>query len=554
MSHERLEKLLDAYYDQALTESDRLELEYLLLSSPAARDLFWRRARFHALLRRYGMECWGVRLADQFPAAATPPRASRRGPGWRERLQSLGCWLTPAVRWGAAGGVALGVLVGLALWPRLDRKAGPEPAPVAEALPPVLQPPVAQLVRAVGVEWATPGRTFSPGAVLTPGSLHLKRGVVEVGFYRGARVVIEGPAEFELVSDMELRCGKGRIWVEVPPPAHGFRIVTPTLRVVDVGTSFGLDVRADGQAEIHVFQGEVHMAGAAGSAETRALREGDSARISASGKVCPLEERQTSFVSLDEIERQSRAEMEERYRVWREHLPERLADPALILFYDFEGHGPNARTLPNRVAGASDESHGTIIGCQWTEGRWLGKGALDFKQFGDRIRFALPGRYSSLSCLAWVRVDGLSHHLNALMMSGNARTGEPQWQLEQDGRLLFGKRILDGWGEDHMENYKTTPLLTPEDMGLWMHLGVVYDGEARTVRHYLDGREVAAHPVGHLLALTLEAMEIGNWTPQVGQPLEPIRNFNGRIDEFAIYARPLSAEEVRAACHVGWPW
>lgn len=553
MNHERLEKLLDAYFDEALTQAERAELEFLLLSSPAARELFWYRARFHALLRRYGMEHWGSRLAEQFgPAAeAVRSRAERRR-DWRERLRIIWGWFTPGLRWAVAGGLALALAVGL--WLRPDRRPEPQPASVTQAPTPVFQPPVAQLVRAVGVEWADPERAYSPGAVLTAGPLHLTRGVIELGFYRGARVVIEGPAEFELVSDMEARCRRGRMWVEVPPPASGFRILSPTVQVVDVGTSFGLDLRTDGQAEIHVFQGQITMAQAVGPAEPRPVREGESVRISATGQVLPLQEYGASFVSLEDIAQQALAQMQERYRAWREHLPARLADPALILFYDFEVPGASVRTLPNRVPNAPHESHGTIIGCQWTQGRWPGKGALDFKQFGDRIRFALPGSHPSLSCLAWVRVDGLSHNLNALMMSGKARAGEPQWQLEQDGRLLFGKRILDGWGEDHMENYKTAPLLTPEDMGLWMQLAVVYDGNARLVRHYLNGREVSAHPLVQPLALILEAMEIGNWTPQVGQPIEPIRNFNGRVDEFAIYARPLAAEEIHTNYRLWQPW
>jgi hypothetical protein len=45
--------------------------------------------------------------------------------------------------------------------------------------------------------------------------------------------------------------------------------------------------------------------------------------------------------------------------------------------------------------------------------------------------------------------------------------------------------------------------------------------------------------------LVTKSLEIGNWTPVSGEPMEPIRNFNGLMDEFAIFSRALSAEEMQ---------
>ena len=79
MNHDRAEQLLDRYFDEALTAAERLELERFLLSSPSARQLFWRRARFHALLRRRGRESWGERLAhDEIPVSEIDGPAARR--------------------------------------------------------------------------------------------------------------------------------------------------------------------------------------------------------------------------------------------------------------------------------------------------------------------------------------------------------------------------------------------------------------------------------------------------------------------------------------------
>src|SRR4051812_856150 len=103
MNHDRAEQLLDRYFDEALTAAERLELERFLLSSPSARQLFWRRARFHALLRRRGRESWGERLAhDEIPKPEAP--APEPVPFWQSlpalvfaRWQAIGLGLVAAL-------------------------------------------------------------------------------------------------------------------------------------------------------------------------------------------------------------------------------------------------------------------------------------------------------------------------------------------------------------------------------------------------------------------------------------------------------------------------
>ena len=62
----------------------------------------------------------------------------------------------------------------------------------------------------------------SAGATLEPGWVRLKSGMVAIDFFSGARVLIEGPAEFELRSGTEAFCQSGRLRAEVP--AAGARL------------------------------------------------------------------------------------------------------------------------------------------------------------------------------------------------------------------------------------------------------------------------------------------------------------------------------------------
>jgi hypothetical protein len=56
------------------------------------------------------------------------------------------------------------------------------------------------------------------------------------------------------------------------------------------------------------------------------------------------------------------------------------------------------------------------------------------------------------------------------------------------------------------------------------------------VTHYLDGRRMSVNPMDARTPLITGALEIGNWTPAGGDPVEPIRAFNGRMDEFLVFS------------------
>ncbi len=54
--------------------------------------------------------------------------------------------------------------------------------------------------------------------------LRLKSGFVEIEFWgSGAAVVLERPADFEIVSPIEAFCSRGKLRATVPPHARGLR-------------------------------------------------------------------------------------------------------------------------------------------------------------------------------------------------------------------------------------------------------------------------------------------------------------------------------------------
>ena len=275
--------------------------------------------------------------------------------------------------------------------------------------------------------------------------------------------------------------------------------------------------------------------------------------MDAGGKLSDIPNGAQGFIAGETVEKRANTSMAARCGAWNAESQRLRNDPALLVQYAFESGAPTTRTLRNDAPGAAAESQGTIIGCSWTDGRWPGKPALDFKQVGDRVRFALPRQYQELTCLMWVRLDAIERPYTALLMSGDAAVGELRWQMPGKGSVVFGKRKEPGWGAGKLYNAEGPALLGPKRCGSWMQIGFVYDAGTRTLTHYLDGQKSKSLPMNVEKPLTTGALEIGNWTPMGGEPMEPVRAFNGRMDEFLVFSRALRAEEIQRLWDAGRP-
>src|SRR5262249_8571004 len=114
------------------------------------------------------------------------------------------------------------------------------------------------------------------------------RGLAEIRFQCGARVVLEGPASLELLSGKSARLRHGKLTARVPGPATGFAIISPQGKVIDLGTEFGIAVADSGATEVYVFEGKVEAhATDNGNAGGLSLIQNQAARITA-GTVKPL--------------------------------------------------------------------------------------------------------------------------------------------------------------------------------------------------------------------------------------------------------------------------
>jgi hypothetical protein len=558
MDPARLDLLLQRYFDGQLEPPEKRELEELLLSDPRARHEFWLAARTHTALRLWGEAEWGRQAARRSAEKVTLDAGSRWAGmvGWVRR--HLFFVLTPA-------GVAAAVLLLISLQHRVgpgQHRSGTNP-PGATGL--AMTSPsagVAVLKHVADVVWEKDAREFQPGDTLAPGWLRLRSGAVQIEFARGARVVLEGPAEFQLVSSEEGHLKSGRLHAQAAEPARGFRVTSPVFDLVDHGTEFGCQVPVTGSAEVHVFKGSVELASRQKGQPSRSVEANQAVAITANGfQDIPLSGQ--SFLGEQEVAQREQSDFDERLANWRQNSRQLNQHSNILLHYTFEDHPAWERTLRNQARNAAAGTDASLVGCNWVQGRWPGKGAVEFIRTDDRIRVNVPGEFRALTYLAWVRVDSLPNHYSSLVMTESLQVGEVHWALTPEGGLLIGARHASPTSTDDWSSFTKLNVLTPDRLGSWILLASVYDTASSTVSHFVNGQEVCHAPVDAPPLLKLGDIEIGNWGVRADDPrwarlqqagsLILDRSLKGRLDEFALFSTALSAEEIRAIYEYGKP-
>jgi hypothetical protein len=322
------------------------------------------------------------------------------------------------------------------------------------------------------------------------------------------------------------------------------------MHVTDLGTVFGMQVNA-GQTELHVFKGSVDFANK-NQSSTRNLREGAGALVAGTRPAEMVPADPDKFVSLFDLQRKSLAAEALRYDQWREASRQLNADPSLLVRYDFEHSTPSDWLLRNTSQRAEPESDATIVGCQWTEGRWPTKPALDFRGVSDRVRLNVPGQFDDLTASTWVRVQGLDRQFNSLFMSDGFAAGTLHWLIRNDG--VLGLTVV-GNTPGSYQIIASPPVLSIDQFGLWMHLAVVLDGRGQRVVHYVNGRKVDEKPLKMKPPFRVGLAELGNWNASGFPGNDPslIRNFSGAMDEFCLFGRALKEADVLHLYRIGKP-
>lgn len=537
----KLIQLIDAFLQGDISQEQHSELEKLLKEDPEQRRCYVDYMRVHS-----GLSVWATETKESDDWI---PHSTHIEPHTRLGTPRFLLLLVSSL-------VAATLLLSLAYYAGWNTRTNSEPliadSPSTESESETNSPKtdhIALLTQAVGVEWDTP-RNLQTGAGLSAGWLKLKKGTIQVELISGASVLIEGPAAFELISPLKTFCKYGKVRASVPEQAHGFTIETSRLNVVDLGTEFTLSLEPSGSGQVQVIDGlvELHSSDQQTThSNIQSLKTGEGVQFDKQGIINRLTEEILPLINLEELSHLAELQQQQQFTHWQEQNARLKTDPSLITYYDFEETSNWLRTLSNKSQHNESSVDGAIVGCQWTSGRWPQKRALEFKRTSDRVRLYVPGEYQSLTFMAWVRIEGFDRWLSSLMLTDGYNPGNPHWQLSDKGEIILG--IKEGGGK----NYFSPVVLKPTDLGRWIFLVTVYDHQKKEVIHYLDGLPVSHHRLENPIPLVIGPAEIGNWRPQEHTGEHSIRSLNGRLDEFALFGRALSADDILKLYQSGKP-
>lgn len=243
---EDFQELVLKHCDQRLSEDEAARLSALLRGNVEAQRHFLRLASIHARLSwEFGpRELPSLAKPSEMatPAAVSPARSTTKHRTTAFALAAaLAC-------------IVAGLVLGPRFFPAQPQVAKEGNEEQGNEKKSAAGPNIATLSGGVNAVWEGPARTI--GDWLAAGSMQLRSGVAEITFKSGVVAVIEGPADLDVLAD---RCflRSGRLVARVPQQAIGFVVETSRLKVVDLGTEFGVSAEGEQGQSVQVYQGEV---------------------------------------------------------------------------------------------------------------------------------------------------------------------------------------------------------------------------------------------------------------------------------------------------------
>jgi hypothetical protein len=266
------DRLVNDYLDDELKPEEVAALFQWVASHPDnakrfAQAAFLHRSLEHRLSAMRVLE--QARLADA--GGPETPKASSSAttePELSEAPQhgAVGRPARPTVHWGRWAGIAAALLLVACVvayfeWPR------PSPA---------------HLLAVQNATWGSEIAAPKIGDSLPRGDCVIKSGFIQIGFDNGNQLLIQGPARFSITDSLGVALYDGSLTAVVTKPGRGLKITTPTARVTDLGTEFGVQSGST-LTRVQVFVGRVVVdQNAAGSTPTE-ISQGSGVEISATG-------------------------------------------------------------------------------------------------------------------------------------------------------------------------------------------------------------------------------------------------------------------------------
>jgi len=250
LTNNELFKLFEAVLTERAVGEEFRRLESMLDEDQQVRDLYALYSQLHVDLR-YNFRTGAVDPEELL--SAEPLMESKPASPLTQRSK------LPRIGWMSLG---LAATLFVAIFLSLVFPRGQEEVPnvilattVRATKPPE---PVATLTMHRDVVWE--GSSIIKGQAIREGEeLRLLSGETRISMGIGAEIVAKGPCAMRFVSRDRVQLEFGEVTVYVAEWAKGFTVVTDSMEVIDLGTTFTVNASKEAGAEASVLKGQVRV-------------------------------------------------------------------------------------------------------------------------------------------------------------------------------------------------------------------------------------------------------------------------------------------------------
>jgi hypothetical protein len=371
-------------------------------------------------------------------------------------------------------------------------------------------------------------------------------------------VILEGPAQVELLSSNSMYLREGKIVATVKQEAIGFIVNTPQGKILDLGTEFGIRVEPTGQSQLHVFQGEVVLYSTGNEGHLN-VSQGLAKSVDQSGKVNDIPLQMTAFIRQEEMDSKVMARSGNPFYRWKAWVFDIHRDPSLAAhyFYSKDEQRPenflNAAPLAQgHLAGQFGMQGRTAPG--WVAGRWPQKSAVRFER--GKNQAIVIGADAALPANGPITISTWVYYPDEAQKGGHLIS------CRDDNNVNFQFSIFDQHYEYQQQRNQFEFLRFKQDhtgvyskeciqhAGVWYHFAVTYD--TQTVCFYVNGKLFESAPYAG--RSDTKATEIIMGAQKLnGHYVLPEGDFDGVVDELMIFNRGLDAVQIQNIYEIGLP-
>jgi hypothetical protein len=517
--------LIDRYFQGTLSEEDIVAINQLLDSSREARDYFRQAALLDSVLHEKA-------------SLPLPEISSRNQPH-------------PLIPWMVA---AACLVLALIAWSKNLSHDYEYHGHKFTSTNTSQTQPIAQLIDFYKAEFSS---QYCPkDSVLNQGLYELKSGFIELQFKNNARVLMEGPATFSIEDELNVNLTEGKIRAVIPQMAHGFTVHTEDANFVDLGTEFFVSANpAKKLSQVDVLSGEVNVVEPASQELLRNLKYRQSARLD-SGIL-----KKSAFSNKADLPIPGQLSTLR----WLDHARKMASDSSLIAYFPMLGWDSDNIDVPANNTDFPEEfikektsdwqrlrnfasnprsSHGVRSIASWSSGRWPKKYSQDFSSPFARIDFEIYGSFEEMTIGAWININQQpNEHSSILSSDGWYNSGIIHFVSNRAGGLHCSMPKINEWPTEYASTLS---------LNRWIFVSAqIQTTETGTTSLCRVNGEKTSLKNGPTTKIQPGKVKMGNWFNRHANEFE--RNLCGKIDEFMIWDRSLSAEEIKGLYEAGKP-